>query len=199
MLFPSIDGVWRSSVLACTYRSSAVFQTLIDILLADLMLSKLHHLSKGNCNIPKWGINQIFHLGSLMKNNNALENSEVIWVFFLFCSLVLEDILTCRSYSTVFLFLTLKGCDCSLRKTQVYAAIPNLSQGGGSFISILFLLFSFSVMHTHKKLRSTLWAKLYFLFIATRLITVMVREENEVLCKILHCRFWCWCKELNKV
>lgn len=84
VLFPSIDGVWRSSVLACTYRSSAVFQTLIDILLADLMLSKLHHLSKGKCNIPKWGINQIFHLGSLMKNNNVLENSEVIWVFIFF-------------------------------------------------------------------------------------------------------------------
>lgn len=49
------------------------------------------------------------------------------------------------------------------------------------------------------KTKSTAQAKLYFLFIATRLITVMVREENEVLCKIPHCRLCCRCKELNKV
>lgn len=149
-LLPSIDGVWRSPVLPCTYSSSAVFQTFIGTLLADLMLSKLRHLNKEKCNIPKQGINQIFHLGSLLKNNNELENYEVVWMFFLFWSHVLEGILTWRSYSTLFVFLTLKGCDCSLRKIQVYAAIPNFSQGGGSFISIFFLLFSF-LLYTHRK------------------------------------------------
>jgi len=90
MLFSSIDEVWRSSVLACTYNSSAVFQTLLGILLADLILTKLCHLNKEKCKIPTQGINQIFHLGSLMKNNNEFENFEVVRMFFLFWSLVLE-------------------------------------------------------------------------------------------------------------
>lgn len=53
------------------------------------------------------------------------------------------------------------------------------------------LLCFFFLLATGTKMKSTSYAKLYFLFIATRLITVMVREENEVLCKILHCRFCC--------
>lgn len=180
ILFPSIDGLWRSPVMACTCSSWLSIQTLMpccwQILCSpNSIIQTLACLGWLGCRVPKQTISQIFHLRSIMKNCNEVENFDVVWIFFYFLISCFRRILCTQMLWNSISLLTLKNCNCSLREMQVYADIPNLLWGRRSFISILFPF----VLCTHTRTKTTTTTKPQEYIMSQTVFSVYCHQVNN--------------------